>query len=58
MHVELTEQLKAPGMLFIPVEDDDDGSQYIFVAEKKADGTVERKKLFAVRYVPLTDAPM
>ncbi|CBX98113.1 hypothetical protein IAQ61_010218 [Plenodomus lingam] len=54
-HKELTEQLKAPGRLFIPVAEGD--RQYIFVVDKKEDGTVERKKLFGVQYVPLTDAP-
>ncbi len=54
-HQELTDQLKAPGRLFIPVAEG--WSQYIFVTDKKADGSVERKKLFGVQYVPLTDAP-
>ncbi|OAL54881.1 protein-L-isoaspartate O-methyltransferase [Pyrenochaeta sp. DS3sAY3a] len=54
-HQELTEQLKAPGRLFVPVEEGN--AQYIFVVDKKADGSVERKKLYGVQYVPLTDAP-
>lgn len=55
-HKELTEQLKAPGRLFVPVEED--GLQHIYVVEKKADGSVERQKLYGVRYVALTDAPV
>jgi protein-L-isoaspartate(D-aspartate) O-methyltransferase len=56
-HAALTEQLKAPGRLFVPVEDEDTGLQHIFVVDKKEDGTLEKKKLFGVQYVPLTDAP-
>jgi len=56
-HKELTEQLKAPGRLFVPVADGRDGDQYIFVIDKKEDGSLERKKMYGVRYVPLTDAP-
>lgn len=54
-HKELTEQLKAPGRLFVPVADG--GLQHIWVVNKNEDGSVERKKLFGVQYVPLTDAP-
>ncbi|KAF1843731.1 protein-L-isoaspartate O-methyltransferas-like protein [Cucurbitaria berberidis CBS 394.84] len=54
-HQELTDQLKAPGRLFVPVEEDN--RQHIYVLEKKEDGSVERKKLYGVQYVPLTDAP-
>jgi protein-L-isoaspartate(D-aspartate) O-methyltransferase len=54
-HVELTDQLKAPGRLFVPVEEGH--LQYIYVIEKQKDGSVERKKLYGVQYVPLTDAP-
>lgn len=54
-HQALVDQLKRPGRLFVPVEEK--GSQYIFVIDKKVDGTVEREKLFGVRYVPLTNAP-
>ncbi|EGP83663.1 uncharacterized protein MYCGRDRAFT_76721 [Zymoseptoria tritici IPO323] len=51
----LVEQLKAPGRLFIPVEEN--GSQHIYVIDKSADGTVTKKREIGVRYVPLTDAP-
>jgi len=54
-HEALTRQLKAPGRLFVPVEEG--FGQYIFVVDKKEDGSIERKKLYGVQYVPLTDAP-
>ena len=54
-HQALTDQLKSPGRLFVPVAEG--WSQYIFVVDKKEDGSVERKKLYGVQYVPLTDAP-
>lgn len=54
-HGELTEQLKAPGRLFVPVSEGE--RQYIFVVNKREDGSVQREKLFGVQYVPLTDAP-
>lgn len=41
--------------LFVPVEEG--YMQHIYVIDKKADGKVERQKLYGVRYVPLTDAP-
>ncbi|KAF8499501.1 protein-L-isoaspartate O-methyltransferase [Gautieria morchelliformis] len=48
----LVDQLACPGRLFIPV-----GvySQDIIQVDKAEDGSVTRKKLFAVQYVPLTD---
>ena len=55
-HAELTDQLKAPGRLFVPVADG--WMQHIYVIDKKEDGSVERKKGFGVQYVPLTDAPV
>jgi protein-L-isoaspartate(D-aspartate) O-methyltransferase len=54
-HKELTEQLKAPGRLFVPVAEGH--LQHIYVVDKKEDGSVDKKKLFGVQYVPLTDAP-
>jgi protein-L-isoaspartate(D-aspartate) O-methyltransferase len=54
-HHELVDQLKAPGRMFIPVAEG--WNQHIYVVDKKADGSVEKKKMFGVQYVPLTDAP-
>lgn len=55
-HEALTEQLKAPGRLFVPVAEG--WLQHIWVIDKKEDGSVERQKLYGVQYVPLTDAPV
>ena len=52
---ELSEQLKAPGRMFVPVEEN--FMQHIYVVDKKEDGSIEKKKLYGVQYVPLTDAP-
>ncbi|TQV98394.1 hypothetical protein V2A60_007862 [Cordyceps javanica] len=58
VHDELVRQLKSPGCMFIPVEDErDQDSQYVWRIEKDKDGNISRKRLFGVRYVPLTDAP-
>ncbi|KAI0449906.1 protein-L-isoaspartate O-methyltransferase [Xylaria acuta] len=58
LHGELVAQLRKPGRMFIPVEDEGrHGEQYIWVVDKDEQGNVEKKKLFGVRYVPLTDAP-
>ena len=42
--------------MFIPI-DDGRYMQHIWVIDKKEDGTVEKKKMYGVSYVPLTDAP-
>ncbi|KAH8895914.1 protein-L-isoaspartate O-methyltransferase [Thozetella sp. PMI_491] len=58
MHEALLAQLRSPGRMFIPVEDEDgSGNQHVWQVDKDGDGKVTRKKLFGVRYVPLTDAP-
>jgi len=43
--------------MFIPVEDPYSAGQYIWVVDKDEKGEVTEKKLYGVRYVPLTDAP-
>lgn len=44
--------------MFIPVNDDRMGiDQSVWRIEKDANGEVSKKKLFGVRYVPLTDPP-
>lgn len=53
-HSALIEQLRAPGRLFIPVGE---GTQYIWVIDKREDGSVVRERTMSVRYVPLTDHP-
>jgi protein-L-isoaspartate(D-aspartate) O-methyltransferase len=43
--------------MFIPVEDPNGFGQHIWVVDKNEQGDVTKKKLYGVRYVPLTDAP-
>lgn len=67
LHNVLIDQLRAPGRLFIPVDTEENetaigslglgGGQYIWVVDKKEDGSVHKEKVFQVSYVPLTDAP-
>lgn len=58
LHSALVEQLNSPGRMFIPVESEGgNGQQHIWVVDKASDGTVTKKRVFAVAYVPLTDAP-
>jgi len=58
VHDELVQQLRRPGRMFIPVDEEGGfGEQYIWTVDKGIDGEVEKKRLFGVRYVPLTDAP-
>lgn len=57
LHDELVRQLRSPGRMFIPVTDDGGWDQYIWTVDKDEDGKIEKKKLYGVRYVPLTDAP-
>ncbi|CAG8972857.1 hypothetical protein HYALB_00001276 [Hymenoscyphus albidus] len=56
VHGELVEQLKSPGRIFIPVEEQSTGYQYIWVIDKNKEGVVSKEKLMGVNYVPLTDA--
>ncbi|ERF71397.1 hypothetical protein EPUS_07425 [Endocarpon pusillum Z07020] len=58
LHAELLEQLKSPGRMFIPVEEQGGfGAQWIWVVDKDPDGKIRKRKSMGVRYVPLTDAP-
>lgn len=58
LHSDLVTQLRSPGRMFIPVDDEDGyGGQSVWVVDKDGEGKVERKRLFGVKYVPLTDAP-
>lgn len=44
--------------MFIPVDDDKMGyNQHVWRIEKDGNGEITKKKLFGVRYVPLTEAP-
>lgn len=57
-HSELLDQLKSPGRMFIPVEDQSGyGNQSIWVVDKDEQGSIRKEKTMGVRYVPLTDAP-
>ncbi|KAK0570059.1 hypothetical protein OC861_000366 [Tilletia horrida] len=49
----LIDQLARPGRLFIPVGEH---SQDIWEIDRAEDGSVTRRKVMGVRYVPLTDA--
>ncbi|RYP04364.1 hypothetical protein DL764_004500 [Monosporascus ibericus] len=57
LHEELVQQLRSPGRMFIPVGDEGGWDQYIWTVDKDENGKIEKKKLYGVRYVPLTDAP-
>lgn len=41
--------------IFIPIAEG--YSQYIYVIDKKEDGSINKEKLYGVQYVPLTDSP-
>ncbi len=57
-HPELLEQLKSPGRMFIPVEEQSGlRDQWIWVVDKDQEGNISKEKIMGVRYVPLTDAP-
>ncbi|KAG2421645.1 hypothetical protein HFD88_005620 [Aspergillus terreus] len=64
LHPALIDQLRAPGRMFIPVSAEGPGAtfaamggQYIWVVDKKSDGSIHKEKVFPVSYVPLTDSP-
>jgi protein-L-isoaspartate(D-aspartate) O-methyltransferase len=50
----LIDQLKPGGRLVVPVGGQASG-QFLLVLEKRPDGTVTRRSVLAVRFVPLTD---
>ncbi|KAK2594464.1 hypothetical protein QQS21_007810 [Conoideocrella luteorostrata] len=59
LHGDLIEQLKAPGCMFIPIDDDDNGVlQSVWRISKDKDGKVTKKNICGVRYVKLTDPPI
>jgi protein-L-isoaspartate(D-aspartate) O-methyltransferase len=49
----LTRQLKTGGRLVIPLGSQD-GTQTLYLMEKQPDGTLTRRAILAVRFVPLT----
>ncbi|KAF8541931.1 protein-L-isoaspartate O-methyltransferase [Trichophaea hybrida] len=51
----LIDQLKAPGRMFIPMEESPQ-IQYIWQVDKDKDGKVTKVRMNGVMYVPLTDA--
>lgn len=57
LHEELIQQLKSPGRIFIPVEDEKGRGQWIWVVDKDEHGKVSQERREGVRYVPLCDAP-
>ncbi|KAI9643335.1 hypothetical protein NHQ30_007954 [Ciborinia camelliae] len=57
IHDALVDQLRSPGRMFIPVESSRGMGQHIWVVDKDREGRISKEKLYAVRYVPLTDAP-
>jgi protein-L-isoaspartate(D-aspartate) O-methyltransferase len=58
LHQQLVDQLRRPGRMFIPVnEENGNGDQWIWTVDKDKDGNVTKKRVCSVRYVPLTDAP-
>ncbi|KAG6016163.1 hypothetical protein E4U54_002158 [Claviceps lovelessii] len=59
LHRSLMEQLKAPGCIFIPIEDDESGTtQSVWRISKDKNGKVIKKNICGVRYVKLTNSPI
>ncbi|CCC14841.1 unnamed protein product [Sordaria macrospora k-hell] len=58
IHKELVDQLRSPGRMFVPVDDDEMGlQQHVWEVKKDEGGEVSMRRLFGVRYVPLGDPP-
>ncbi|EFY97875.2 protein-L-isoaspartate(D-aspartate) O-methyltransferase [Metarhizium robertsii] len=59
LHQALLDQLKAPGCMFIPIDDDASGvMQSVWRISKDKEGKVHKKNMCGVRYVKLTDPPI
>lgn len=58
VHPELVGQLRRGGRMFIPVEEEGSGGQWVWCVDKDGEGGVSKERLFGVRYVPLTDPPV
>ncbi|KAG6001017.1 hypothetical protein E4U21_004774 [Claviceps maximensis] len=59
LHGSLIEQLKAPGCMFIPIEDDESGVlQSVWRISKDEHGRITKKNICGVRYVKLTSPPV
>lgn len=56
IHQALLDQLKAPGRMFIPMSEGGEGVQAVYQVDKDEKGNVNKKRLYGVMYVPLTDA--
>jgi protein-L-isoaspartate(D-aspartate) O-methyltransferase len=58
IHKELVDQLRSPGRMFVPVDDDEMGlQQHVWEVRKDEGGEVSMRRLCGVRYVPLGDPP-
>ncbi|KAG6176958.1 hypothetical protein E4U36_007621 [Claviceps purpurea] len=59
LHGRLIEQLKAPGCVFIPIEDYESGHlQSVWRITKDKNGKITKKNICGVQYVKLTEAPI
>ncbi|KAG5920617.1 hypothetical protein E4U42_006146 [Claviceps africana] len=59
LHGDLIRQLKAPGCMFIPIEDDESGDmQSVWRISKDKHGIISKKNICGVKYVKLTNPPI
>ncbi|KAG5979936.1 hypothetical protein E4U55_004559 [Claviceps digitariae] len=59
LHRSLIDQLKAPGCMFIPIEDDEGGvMQSVWRILKDENGKITKENICGVRYVKLTSPPI